>query len=65
MSDGSQWMMEYHPRSRPAHAGPYLFLHLRSIAMDGAFLAGRLVITETASVKSAVGIIQQLPATGA
>ena len=59
MSDGGKWMIEHHPRSRPSHDHPDSFLHLRPIAMDWAFLAGRFVITITTSVKSAVGILQQ------
>lgn len=59
MSDGGKGMMENHSGARPTHDLPDSFLHLRPIAMDGAFLAGRLVLTVTAPVKSSVGIIQQ------
>ena len=65
MSNGCKWMINYHPWSRPTHDRPDSFLHLRSIAMCGAFLAGRLILAVTASVKSAVGIIQQLLTTWA
>ena len=62
MPDGCKGMIEYHPRSCPSHDHPYSFLHFRTVAMCGAFLAGGLILTVTASVQSVVGIIQQFPA---
>ena len=62
MPDGSYRMIEYHSRPRPSHDHSYLFLHLRSVAVYGALLAGRLMLPVTASVQSAVGIVQQFPA---
>ena len=62
MPDGSYRMIEYHSRSRPSHDPSYLFLHLRSVAVYGALLAGWLMLPVTASVQSAVGIVQQFPA---
>ena len=59
MSDGCKWMIQYHPGPRPTHDGLDSILHLRPIAMCGAFLAGRLLLTITASVKSAAAINQQ------
>ena len=61
MPDGGKWVVEYHPWARPTHDLPNSFLHLRSIAMCRAFLASRLTLTITASVKAAVSIIQQFP----
>ena len=58
-------MMDNHSWSRPAHNLLDLLFHFRSIAMDGAFLAGGFVGAVTASVKAAVGIVQQLSATWA
>ena len=65
MSDGCKWMIEYHPWSRPTHDHLDSILHLWSIAMSGAFLAGWLILTVTASVKPTMGILQQFPATWA
>ena len=65
MPDGCKWMKKYHPWPRPSHDFPDSFLHLRPIAMCRALLAGRLIITVTAAVKSALCIIQQIPATWA
>ena len=62
MPDGSYRMIEYHSRSRPSHDPSYLFLHLRSVAVYGALLAGWLMFPVPASVQSAVGIVQQFPA---
>ena len=59
MPDSRKWMIEYHPWSRPQHDLPDFFLHLRSIAMSRASLAGGFFFAVTAAVKSAVGIIQQ------
>ena len=61
MPDGGKWMIEYQSWARPTHDSPDTFLHLRSIAMRGAFLAGRLMLTVTAPVKTTMGIIQQFP----
>ena len=62
MPDGSYRMIEYHSRSRPSHDPSYLFLHLRSVAVYGALLAGWLMLPVTASVQPAVRIVQQSPA---
>ena len=58
MPDWSEWMIYYHPWPRPTHDLPDFLLHIWSIAMCGAFLAGRLILTVTASVKPSMGIIQ-------
>ena len=63
MFDSRKCMIEYHPWPRPTHYRPDFFLQRWSIAMCGAFFAGRLVLTVTASVKPTVGIIQQFPTT--
>ena len=65
MLNGSKRVMEHHPWSQPPHHLSDPLLHLWSIAMNGAFLAGGLLLTKTASVKSAVGIFQKLLAAGA
>lgn len=65
MLDGSKGMMDNHSWARPAHNLLDVLFHFRAIAMDGAFLAGGFVGTVTASVKAAVGIVQQLSATWA
>ena len=62
MLDGIKWMMEYHSWSWPSHHYSDPFLHVWSITMDGALLTGGLFLTETASVKSAMGIFQKFPA---
>ena len=62
MPDGSYRMIEYHSRSRPSHDPSYLFLHLRSVAVYGALLAGWLMFPVPASVQPAVRIVQQSPA---
>ena len=61
MSDGYKWMIEYHPWPRPTRDHLDSFPHLRSIAMGWAFLAGWLILTVAASVKTTMGIIQQFP----
>ena len=62
MPYGGQGMIEHHPWARPTHDHSDAFLHLWPIAVGGAFLAGGLILTITASVKAAVGIVQQFPA---
>ena len=62
LPDGSYRMIESHSRPRPSHDHPYLFLHLRSVAVYGALLAGWLMLPVTASVQPAVRIVQQSPA---
>ena len=62
MSDSCKGMIEYHPWPRPSHDLPDSFLHLRAVAMDGAFLAGGFLLAVTTAVQSAMGIIQQFSA---
>ena len=57
MPDGSKGIIEYHPGACPTHYSPDTLFHLWPIAVDGAFLACRLLSAVTASVKSAVGIV--------
>ncbi len=59
MADGGQGMTEHHAWPGPAHDRPYLFLHIGSVAVDGAFPACGLVRAIPASVKATVGIGQQ------
>ena len=60
MSDGRKGIIEYHPGACPTHYSPDTLFHLWPIAVDGAFLACRLLSAVTASVKSAAGIVRQL-----
>ena len=60
MSDGGNRMVEYHSRPRPPHDYSYAFLHVGSVTVDGTFLACRFLLAVSASVQSAVGIVEQL-----
>ena len=57
MFDGCKGMIEYHPWARPAHNHLDFFVHLWSITMGRAFLAGGFILPITASVKAAMGIV--------
>ena len=57
--DGCHGMIEHHPWPRPSHDIPDALLHLRTVAMDGAFLACRFPFAVTAPVQSGMGILQQ------
>ena len=59
MTEGSKRMMEDHPWPGPSHDLPDSLFHLRPVAMDGTFLASGLILAETASVQTAMGIVQQ------
>lgn len=65
MFDGCNWMVDNHSWSRPSHYYPDTLFHLWSIAMHRTFLACGFVLAKTASVESAVGIVQQFLATWA
>ena len=65
MFDGCNWMVDNHSWPRPSHYYPDTLLHLWSIAMHRTFLAGGFLLAKTASVKSAMGIVQQFLATWA
>ena len=65
MFDGCNWMVDNHSWPRPSHYYPDTLFHLRTIAMHRTFLAGGLLLAKTASVESAVGIVQQFLATWA
>ena len=58
MLDSCYRVVDNHPGARPSHYHSDTLFHLRSIAMHRTFLAGRLVLAITASLKSAMGIIQ-------
>lgn len=47
-----QWVMEYHTRSAEPHDFAYLFPHVRTVAMDRAFMAFGFSFAELASVES-------------
>ena len=59
MFDSCNWMVDNHSWSRPSHYNSDTLFHLWPIAMHRAFLACGLMLAITASVESAVGIIQQ------
>ena len=65
MFDGCNWMVDNHSWPRPSHHHPDTLFHFWSIAMHRTFLAGGLLLAKTASVKSAMGIVQQFLATWA
>ena len=65
MFDGCNWMVDNHSWPRPSHYHSDTLFHFRSIAMHRTFLAGVLLLAKTASVESAVGIVQQFLATWA
>ena len=65
MFDGCNWMVDNHSWPRPSHYHSDTLFHLWSIAMHRTFLAGGLLLAKTASVESAVGIVQQFLATWA
>lgn len=65
MFDSCNWMVDNHSWPRPSHHHPDTLFHLRTIAMHRTFLAGGLLLAKTASVESAVGIVQQFLATWA
>ena len=65
MFDGCNWMVDNHSWPRPSHYHSDTLFHLWSIAMHRTFLAGGLLLAKTASVESAVGIVQQILATWA
>ena len=65
MFDGCNWMVDNHSWPRPSHYHSDTLFHLWSIAMHRTFLAGVLLLAKTASVESAVGIVQQFLATWA
>ena len=58
MLDSCYRVVDNHPGARPSHYHSDTLFHIRSIAMHRTFLAGRLVLAITASLKSAMGIIQ-------
>ena len=59
MFDSCNWMVDNHSWPRPSHYYPDTLFHLRTIAMHRTFLACGLLLAKTASVESAVGIVQQ------
>ena len=63
MFDSCNWMVDNHSWPRPSHHHSDTLFHFRSIAMHRTFLACGLALAKTASVKSAVGIVQQILAT--
>ena len=65
MFDSCNWMIDNHSGPRPSHHHSDTLFHFRSIAMHRTFLAGGLLLAKTASVKSAMGIVQQFLATWA
>ena len=59
MFDSCNWMVDNHSWSRPSHYNSDTLFHLWPIAMHRAFLACGLLLAKTASVESALGIVQQ------
>lgn len=55
-------MIEHHPRTAEPHHFAYLLSHVRTVAMDMAFMALGLPVTELAPVKPRGRVYQQLPA---
>lgn len=65
MLNGCDRMIQDHSRPRPAHNRTDALLHLQSVAMNRTHLTSRLRIPITATVKPALGVLQQLLATRA
>lgn len=55
-------MIEHHPRTAEPHHFAYLLSHVRAVAMDMAFMALGLPVTELAPVQPSGRVYQQLPA---
>ena len=55
-------MIEHHPRTAETHHLAYLLSHVRTVAMDGAFMALGLHVSELAPVQSRGRVYQQFPA---
>ena len=60
MFDSCDRMVDNHSWPWPSHYHSDTLFHLWSIAMHRTFLAGWLILTISASVKSSEGIVQQL-----
>ena len=65
MPDGLDGVIEYHPRASPAHHLSHALTHSGLVAVDGAFLAGGLVVAKLAAVEASFGIAEQLGALSA
>ena len=55
-------MIQYHPRSGPAHNGADTLPHVFIVAVDRAFAASGLVGAETAAVEAIDGVVKQFAA---
>ena len=55
-------MIEHHLRTAETHHFAYLLSHVRTVAMDGAFMALGLLVSELAPVQSRGRVYQQFPA---
>jgi len=57
MFDGSNRVIQNHPRTSPTHHFAHSFFHLGAIAVDGALLASWLVFTKLASFQSCSSVL--------
>lgn len=55
-------MIKHHSRTAEPHHLAYLLSHVRTVAMDGAFMALGLPVSELAPVQPRGRVYQQLPA---
>ena len=58
-------MIQQHPRSGPPHDHAYAPAHLRTVAVDRAFLASGLGVAELAPFETAESVVTEFLALGA
>lgn len=55
-------MIQYHPRSGPAHNGADTLSHFITVAVDGTFATCGFVGAETAAVEAVEGVVEHFAA---
>ena len=62
MHQGEERVAIEHPGARVTHDLPDLLPHIRLVAVDGTFGAGRLAGTEGTAFETSEGVVAELPA---